>query len=242
MKLTFLGTRGYIEAKSGRHRMHSSLLVSRGDGRVMVDCGETWLGRLEDVSPDAIVITHAHPDHAFGLSEGAPCPVYATSDAWEKRELGGFDIEDRRAVELREEMDICGITFEAFPVLHSTRAPAVGYRISAGRAAVFYVPDVAYIVKRSEALGGVDIYIGDGATIERSMVRKHGRAIIGHVPIRTQISWCREEEVPEMIVTHCGSEIVGGDERSIGPALRRMGRDKGVEVTVAGDGMERVLR
>lgn len=37
MKLTFLGTRGYIEPGSRRHRMHSSLLVSCLGERVMVN-------------------------------------------------------------------------------------------------------------------------------------------------------------------------------------------------------------
>ena len=49
----------------------------------MVDCGEDWLGRVEAIRPDAIIITHGHPDHAFGLRSGAPCPVYATSETWQ---------------------------------------------------------------------------------------------------------------------------------------------------------------
>lgn len=40
MKLTFLGTRGYIEAKTRRHRQHSALLVAYNGQQVMVDCGE----------------------------------------------------------------------------------------------------------------------------------------------------------------------------------------------------------
>ena len=32
----------------------------------MIDCGADWLKRLPCVAPTAIVITHAHPDHAFG--------------------------------------------------------------------------------------------------------------------------------------------------------------------------------
>jgi len=39
MKLTFLGTRGNIDARTRRHRMHSSLLVSYYRNRVMIDCG-----------------------------------------------------------------------------------------------------------------------------------------------------------------------------------------------------------
>ena len=82
MKLTFLGTRGEIEARTRRHNMHSSLMVSYRGKKVMVDCGADWLGRLGELKPKAVVVTHAHPDHAWGLKEGAPCPVYATKEAW----------------------------------------------------------------------------------------------------------------------------------------------------------------
>jgi len=43
MKLTFLGTRGEIEARTRRHRMHTSLLVSYRTADVMIDCGlDCW--------------------------------------------------------------------------------------------------------------------------------------------------------------------------------------------------------
>jgi glyoxylase-like metal-dependent hydrolase (beta-lactamase superfamily II) len=82
MKLTFLGTRGYIEPRSPYHRRHTCTLVSYRGRSVLLDYGEDWLGRAEEIAPRAIVITHAHPDHAFGLRAGAPCPVYATRQAW----------------------------------------------------------------------------------------------------------------------------------------------------------------
>ena len=70
MTLTFIGTRGEIDARTRRHRMHTSLLVSYHGARVMIDCGLDWLGKLERVDPSAIVLTHAHPDHAWGLKQG----------------------------------------------------------------------------------------------------------------------------------------------------------------------------
>ena len=67
MKPTFLGTRGEIEARMRRHHMHTSLLVSHRGRDVMIDCGLDWLGKFERLHPDAIVLTHAHPDRAWGL-------------------------------------------------------------------------------------------------------------------------------------------------------------------------------
>jgi hypothetical protein len=44
-----------------------------------------------------------------------------------------------------------------------------------------------------------------------------------------------------MIVTHCGSAIVGGDERRVARKLRRLAEDRGLEVEIARDGMEYVV-
>src|SRR5262245_54622827 len=159
MKLTFLGTRGEIEARSRRHWRHSALLVSHARRRVMVDCGLDWLGRIKRIRPRAIVLTHAHPDHAFGLKRGAPCPVYATAESWSS--LARFPIAERRTIEPGHSQLIEGIRFQAFTVEHSLRAPAVGYRISVGRTRLFYAPDLVFIHERRTALRNVRVYIGD---------------------------------------------------------------------------------
>jgi phosphoribosyl 1,2-cyclic phosphodiesterase len=224
VKLTFLGTRGEIDARTRRHRMHTSLLVSYRSANVMIDCGLDWLGKLKRVSPRAIVLTHAHPDHAWGLKQGAPCAVYP--------------IKDRHVIKERKPTKICGITFEAFPVEHSILSPAVGYRVSAGRACIFYAPDLIFIHERSAALKGVQIYIGDGATVTRSFIRKRGRALIGHSPVRTQLTWCEKECVPRAIITHCGSELLTGDEREISAKIRAMVAERRVDVGIAYDGMK----
>lgn len=240
MKLTFLGTRGNIEARSRLHRRHSSMLASYHGHDVMIDAGEDWLGHIRDVHPDAIVLTHAHPDHAWGLRDGAPYPVYATEAAWET--IDAYPLEHRHTVRPREPIELEGIVFEAFPVEHSTVAPAVGYRLSAGRVTVFYVPDVVYINDRSNALKGVRLFVGDGASIKRALVRKRGDNLVGHASIQTQLTWCKKEGVPRAVFTHCGSPIVAGDERRVGPQIRRLGVERGVEVELAHDGMEIVLR
>jgi hypothetical protein len=147
------------------------------------------------------------------------------------QELRHYPIEERRLINHRTPTKICGIAFEAFPVEHSILSPAVGYRVDAGRACIFYAPDLIFIHERSPELQGVQIYIGDGATVTRSFIRKRGIALIGHSPVRTQLTWCQKEGVPRAIITHCGSEIVGGDEREIAA-------ERGVNVRIAYDGMK----
>jgi phosphoribosyl 1,2-cyclic phosphodiesterase len=242
MKLTFLGTRGEIEAHNRRHRRHAALLVEYYGRRVMVDCGEDWLGRIEAVQPHAIILTHAHPDHAWGLQDGAPCPVHATEETWEDIADYPIPADQRRTVEPREPFQAGGIGFHAFPVEHSTRCPAVGYRITAGKVTVWYAPDLVYIQDRAAALGGCRLYIGDAATPGQSMVRRRGDRLIGHTPMRTQLTWCQKEGVSEAVFTHCGSAIVAGDERPLGAQLRQWAEERGVKASIAHDGLERVLR
>jgi len=238
MKLSFLGTRGYIEARSPLHAMHSALLVEYRKGRIIIDWGEDWLER--NIIAGAVFVTHAHPDHCGGLKNGAPCPVYATEKAWEAME--DFDIKERRLIEPGRVVTVEGMSIEAFAVDHSTRAPAVGYRIIAGGAAIFYVPDVVYIRERSRALSGIKLYVGDAATLTRTMVRKTGSALIGHTPVRTQLGWCRKEGVARAVFTHCGSEVVEGDGKAVAEIVRAMGKERGVEASLARDGMELIIK
>ena len=246
MKLDFLGTRGNIDISTEKHQRHSSLKVSYHQHAIIIDCGADWVNAVSEWTADAILVTHAHPDHAFGLKEGAPCPVYATEKSWET--MKDFKIELRQTMPERKEIKIPEgasnpISIEAFPVLHSTRAPAVGYRIQAGRVAIFYVPDVAWIKDREAAMQNIERYIGDGATLKRSMVRKPDETIIGHVPVQTQLTWCQKMGVKKAIFTHLGSQVVEEDEQKIQNQIVAMAKEKGLEeAEIADDNLSIILR
>ncbi|MCX5921882.1 MAG: MBL fold metallo-hydrolase [Candidatus Dependentiae bacterium] len=236
MKITFLGTRGYIDVKTPRHRRHTSTIISRKGKRIMIDCGQDWLKKVWVLKPDAIVITHAHPDHAWGLKNGAPCPVYATKESWALMEK--YPIKERHTMEPRKKVEICGVIFETFPVIHSLLAPGVGYRITAEKTSIFVVHDLISIDDRYDALKNVKLYVGDGATIVRPMVRRKGDKLFGHTTIRAQLGWCQKEGVPLMVVTHCGTQIVAADGRTVNARIKSLAQERGVEVKVAYDGMK----
>jgi phosphoribosyl 1,2-cyclic phosphodiesterase len=212
------------------------LLVGYRRHELIIDCGLDWRHGLARLRPAAIVLTHAHPDHAAGLRNGAPCPVYAPAATWDAIER--YPIAERVLVEPRRPLSVLGIACEAFPVEHSLRAPAVGYRVTAGRASIFYAPDLVSIVDEQAALSGLDLYVGDGAAVRRSIVRHRDGRAIGHASIRAQLEWCASAGVRRAVFTHCGSEIVKSDARTAAAVVRALGSEHGIEALIAYDGFE----
>jgi uncharacterized circularly permuted ATP-grasp superfamily protein len=143
-------------------------------------------------------------------------PAFCVPFMWRQR-LGNESIRDPSRPRLSWNRDggfaVCGIRFEAFPVEHSLIAPAVGCRVTDGKCCVFYAPDLVRIYASAEALCGIDIYIGDGASITRPILRHRNGMLIGHASIRSQLEWCAEESMRRAIFSHCGSEIVEANAR-----------------------------
>jgi phosphoribosyl 1,2-cyclic phosphodiesterase len=222
------------------------------DGRILVvDCGimfpDVDMPGIDLVLPDftylrdnadrveAILLTHAHEDHAGGLRGGSPCPVFGTAATLGA--IARFGVAEHRVVERRTPFRLGGLRFEAFPVEHSLRAPAVGYRVTSNGTSLFYAPDLVEICDRADALAGIELYVGDGASLRRGIIRTRDGARIGHASIREQLGWCAAEAVPRAIFTHCGSQIVRADGRTSAGAVRRLGRAAGVEAAIARDGL-----
>jgi phosphoribosyl 1,2-cyclic phosphodiesterase len=213
--------------------MHSCLLVQ---GHILIDYGLDWLGKFAALRPEAILLTHAHPDHAGGLKSGVSCDVYATAETWDH--LRRYPIHKRITVAPERPWALAGNVFEAFAVEHSLIAPAVGYRITRGATSVFYVPDLVSIHERHKAMSGVTLYIGDAASITRPLLRRRARAIIGHASMRDQLNWCHAEGVQRAIFTHCGSQVVKSHGDSANARVAELGMERGVKVAIAHDGLE----
>jgi ribonuclease BN (tRNA processing enzyme) len=237
MEIHFLGTRGYVEAKSHRHRHHSAFVVSQGGFRLLCDFGESHRGRLSRISPDAIFISHAHPDHAGGLAGGTSLPVYASAETIEI--LRGWPVRRWKRLRPGRPARVGPWRLWALPVAHSIRCPCVAMRLEGRGRTLVYSADLVAFEDEAAALGGGPAYVGDGSTLTRPLVRRHSSgALIGHTTIRAQLSWLARRGVKHAIFSHLGTELIEMGDREAGRRIRALAaqRAPGVEVEIAHDG------
>ena len=147
----------------------------------------------------------------MGIKKWCAVPGVCNAASWNVKELKNFPIKEKIIIHNRQKLDIFGMTFEVFNEVHSILCPGVGYRITAGKATIYYAGDLISINQRHAALKNVRLYIGDGATIIRPMVRRKDDKLFGHTTIRAQLGWCKKEKVPRAIITHCGTQIVAAN-------------------------------
>jgi len=92
--------------------------------------------------------------------------------------------------------------------------------------------------QRHQARSAIALYIGDGASITRPLLRRRANTTIGHASVRDQLNWCHEEGVQQAVITHCGSQIVKTEPGAVAMRIGELGSERGVHVVAAHDGLE----
>ena len=237
-KLLFVGTRGEVEEYRRGHRYHSSMMVILDNGkRILIDYGEES-PPLEKLNPDAIVITHAHPDHCGGLEgKEITIPVYMTPFTDKLLDPEHYPMRDRRVIRCGREYDIYGLKVTPHRVYHSVKAPTVGLLLRVGDKKIWYCSDYLHLKDYTRILDGVDIWIGDGSSVSRDLIRvnERYREPFGHSSLKTQIRQAERVGCKLFIVTHLGKEAI---EDYTDRELRKELETEKVKVIVARDGKE----
>jgi len=229
MIVTFLGTKGDVPEVSPKHQMYSSITVYHKPTTLLVDFGEGF-ETVPNVS--AILLTHAHPDHAFGLKgKTVDVPVYLNK--FSNRLLNKTDYTFRRKIFWRNPFHIGEIKVTPVPVIHLVKAPANGFLFECAGRKLAYFPDVLRI-KDLEVLKSTDIYIGDGSALDRDIVRRKNGKTVGHASIRTQLSWLQSVGVKRAVFTHFGK---WAQTPAVREAFVALEKEFGMKIAAATDDM-----
>jgi ribonuclease BN (tRNA processing enzyme) len=237
VRLHFYGTKGYVEESSSTHAGHSAFVVAHGGFRLLCDFGQNRKGMLRKIRPDAIFVSHAHPDHCRGLEEGTEVPVMASSETHEI--AADLPLGNRVVLEPRRTLRIGPFSLTTHPVVHSVRCPCVAARIESPGFRLVYSGDIVAFQDPEEALPGADLYVGDGSTLKGSLVRRHpSGTLIGHTTVRAQLGWLGRFGVPRAVFSHFGKGPIEMGDEALREALVELAAEKAPEcrVRMARDG------
>ena len=237
MRLHFYGTKGYVEESSAAHRGHSAWTLETGGFRLLCDFGENRKGMLSKIAPDAIFVSHAHPDHAGGLAEATSVPVLASAVTHEITK--DFPVARRVTLAPGRAKRVGPLEVTAFPVVHSIRCPCVAARIETPEGVVVYSGDVVAFEDPAAALTGAALYVGDGSTLKGSLVRRHPSGVlIGHTTVRAQLGWLDAHGVPRAVFSHFGKGPIEMGEKPLRDALAALAAERAprCQVSAARDG------
>ncbi len=212
IKLTFLGTRGEIEEYSKKHKYHSSLMLQYKKHKLLIDYGTLQKNKLNKLKPDAILITHAHPDHYIWTKKDnkTKIKIYLTR---ETLDYGKFKPENYKIIKSNKKFKIGPFTILPYKVLHSIRCPTIGFKIFVNKKKIVYTGDLVDIKNKNKILKNTDYYIGDGSCIKANLVRKRDGKIFGHARITTQMHWCEKAGIKNIIFTHLGKETIRNEKK-----------------------------
>jgi ribonuclease BN (tRNA processing enzyme) len=239
MRLHFYGTKGYVEEESPSHAGHSAFTIEHRGFRLLCDCGENRRALLPEIAPDTVFLSHAHPDHSWGLSAGTQAPVYASAITHEI--LKELPLARRITMETGSPAKAGPFRLTTFPVIHSVRCPGVGVRIAAGKTTILYSGDIIAFEEPDRALPDANLYIGDGSTLTGSLVRRHvSGALMGHTTVRAQLGWLGRYGIARAIFSHFGKGPIEMGDAALSEKLEQLAKEKapGCRVRAATDGLE----
>ena len=172
---------------------------------------------------DALLITHCHADHVFGLDDvrplnfkhQAPIPVYASAATWRQLRRVFYYIFEREHVggglpqltphEVGDTFHAAGLQFTPLPLIHG-KSEVTAFRFTDGRSHVAFVTDCNEIPASTLAqLRGLDLLILDALRLTPHPT---------HLHLEQSLAYVNELQPRRALLTHIGHDIKYSDWHS----------------------------
>lgn len=231
MRITFLGTGTSVgvpmigcqcstcNSEDPRdQRSRTGLMIENDERRVIIDVSADFRRQALDQKidrVDALLITHCHADHVFGLDDirplnfrHGPIPVYANEETWgflrrvffyifEVGHIGG-GLPQIIPHTVEGDFFLFGLQVTPFPVIHG-KSEVTGYRISDDEHSFAFVTDCNLIPPESlDRMRGLDLLI-----IDALRYKPHPT----HLHLDQALTYISELKPRRALLTHISHDI-----------------------------------
>lgn len=228
MKIKILGTRGEIKVSAPYHSRHSGVLI---DTTLLLDCGEP---EFLDYKPQAILLTHLHPDHAFFVRHHEKLPQ--TQGPWYAPE----EYDHAGIIVPTEPFTIAGYRITPIPTIHSIKVMSQAYLIEKDGKKMLYTGDMIWIEKQyHHLLHKCDVIITESSHIrEGGLVRRDPATekIYGHTGV-PNLMHLFKQFTNTLVLMHFGSWFFKDIEKAR-KELTDLATQHGITIIIGHDGLE----
>lgn len=210
-------------------RTRTGVLIEHDERRLLVDISadfrqQALRAKLDRL--DALLITHCHADHVFGLDDirplnfrHGPVPLYASAATWQQLRRVFYYIFEREQVggglpqitphTIEEDFEAAGLHITPLPLIHG-RGEVTGFRFSDGRRALAFITDCNEIPAVSLAkLRDLDLLI-----IDALRYTPHPT----HLHLEKTLAYIAELQPRRALLTHMGHDFKHADLHATLPA------------------------
>ncbi|HOB87445.1 MAG TPA: MBL fold metallo-hydrolase [Bacillota bacterium] len=219
MKLTVLGCYGPYPPAGGAC---SGYLLEEGGTRVLIDCGNGVLSRLQSYCRlwelEAVVLSHLHSDHISDLFilryaldvfqrrglRREPLPLYAPPEpAAEFERLSYKSVYRPAALAAGQVLEIGPLTFRFAAAVHAV--PCLAMRIQAAGKTLVYSGDTEYFSGLVDWARGADLFLCEANYLEKDMAANPPN----HLSAAQAAQLAAEAGVKRLLLTHLPPEEDG---------------------------------
>lgn len=201
-------------------RLRTGLLIENEGQQLVIDVSTDFRQqalRAGIKKLDALLITHCHADHVFGLDDIRPMnfkygaiSVYASESTWSqlrrvfyyifeaKHIGGGLPQITPHTIHNYQPFEICDLRITPIPVIHG-KGEVNGFRFSNGRSEFAFVTDCNAIPDESlTALEGLDLLILDALRLKPHPT---------HLHLEQSLAYVAHLQPRRTLFTHMGHDI-----------------------------------